>query len=197
MNVRSELRRAVGACAMAVTFGVGAMAPAATAQVKESVSRAETATAQVTIKSIDAANRKLVVANEAGESFSLTAPPEVQRFDELKVGDVIKVEYTIKTEFVLSAPNTKLPEDASATVAARAAADARPGVGAANYIVVTGNVVGIDKAKHTLKLVSREGGEVHTITVRSAEGLKAMDKVKVGDTLTAYVTESLVIAVGP
>jgi hypothetical protein len=98
---------------------------------------------------------------------------------------------------VLSAPNTPLPPDAETTIAARAAKGELPAGVVANHVVVTGAVVGVDKAGHTLKLVSPQGGEVHTVTVKSPDGLKALDKVKVGDTITAYLTESLLMAANP
>ena len=67
----------------------------------------------------------------------------------------------------------------------------------ANKVVVTGTVLAIDAANHTLKLASPEGGAVHTVTVKTTEGRKAMAQMRVGDTITAYLTESLLLTVKP
>jgi hypothetical protein len=198
VNTRGQTQHVAAAAAMLIALGLGALPSAAAAQdTIASIGNVDSATATVKVKSIDRANRRMIVTDDTGENFSLKVPPEVQNFDQLKEGDTIKARYTVKTEYVLSAPNAPLPPDSETLVAARAAKGEVPAGVVANHVVVTGAVVGIDKAKHTLKLVSPQGGEVHTIAVKSADGLKAMDKVKVGDKITAYVTESLMIAANP
>ena len=149
------------------------------------------------MKSVDRATRHVVVTDDKGESFSIKAPPEARNFDNLKPGDSVTASYTLETEYVLSAPNTDLPPDAIASVEARTAKGERPGGLVANRIVVTGAVVAIDLPKHTFKLVSPQGGAVHTVTVQTLEGSRAMAKMKVGDTVTAYITESLLLSVAP
>jgi hypothetical protein len=196
-NTRGIARHVVAAAGMLVALGLSTVAPAAPAHEQVSVSQSESVTGKVTIKSIDPATRHVVVTNSDGEDFSLKVPPEVQNFDRLKVGDTIRATYSLEAEFVLSQPNTPLPPDTETTITARAAKGELPAAAAASHIVVTGAVVGIDMSKHTLKLVSPQGGEVHTVVVTSAEGRKAMGKTKVGDKITAYVTESLMIAANP
>ena len=46
-------------------------------------------------------------------------------------------------------------------------------------------------------LLTALGGEVHTVEITRADGRKAMSRLKVGDKITAYVTESLLVAVSP
>ena len=64
-------------------------------------------------------------------------------------------------------------------------------------IVVTGTVVGVDPVAHTLQLVNPTGGMVRTVNVVTPEGQKSMGLVKVGDTITAIITEAVAIAVEP
>ena len=184
--------------AVAATILMSMAPQAAFAQnAKADIGRVESMTGTVTIKSIDPATRRLVVLNDAGEAISMTAPEEIRNFDQLRVGHKITATYTLKTEFVLSAPNAPLPPDTQTVVAARAGKGERPSGAVANQMVVTGAVVGIDAANHRLKIVSPQGGEVHDVKVTSADGLKAFDKVKVGDKITAYVSESLMLAANP
>jgi hypothetical protein len=196
-NRQGLMRRAAVAVGMLATLGLGAIPATAVAQPKATVTNSESVTAKVTVKSIDRASRHLVVTNESGESFSIKAPPEARNFDNLKPGDEIAATYTVETEYVLSAPNTALPPDTATVVGARTAKGDLPGGMVANQIVVTGAVVGIDMANYTLKLVSPEGGAVHTVAVKTDEGRRAMVKMKVGDTITAHLTESLLLAVNP
>ncbi len=52
----------------------------------------------------------------------------------------------------------------------------------------------IDPTAAKLKVVSPKGGEVHDLDVVTPEGKQLMAKLKVGDKVTAYITEALVIA---
>lgn len=196
-NTPGFARHALAAAGLLVALGLSATAPAALAQSQVAMRSSESVTGKVTIKSIDPATRHIVVTNDAGENVSMKVPPEVRNFDRLKVGDTIKATYSIAAAFVLSPPNTPLPPDTETLVTARAAKGEIPAGAVANHIVVTGAVVGIDMAKHTLKIVSPQGGEVRNVEVKSADGQKAMGKVKVGDTITAYITESLMVAADP
>jgi hypothetical protein len=195
MNANPQRLR--GAAAMLAALGLAAAALPAQAQTKASVSSRESTTAKVTVKSVDMATRHVEVTGENGETFSIKAPPEARNIVNLKPGDTVAVTYTVSTEYVLSAPNTPLPADAAGVIEARTAKGERPGGVVANKIVVTGTVLAIDVAKHTLKLASPQGGEVYNVSVKTTEGRKAMADMKVGDTITAYLTESLLLTVKP
>jgi hypothetical protein len=197
MHAKRQFRRTAASGPIVVALALLAIASGAQAQEKASVSSSESVTAKVAVKSVDPATRRVVVTDEKGESVSIKAPPEARNFDNLKPGDTVTVTYTLQTEYVLSAPNTALPADAAAVLAARSAKGERPGGLVADQVVVTGAIIAIDQAKHTLKLVSPDGGAVHTVVVKTAEGLKAMPQMKVGDTITAYVTESMLLTVQP
>jgi hypothetical protein len=55
--------------------------------------------------------------------------------------------------------------------------------------VVTGLVVGVNPAAHTLSLVDPTGGEIRTIAVKDPQYQQLLGTIKVGDTITAYITE--------
>jgi len=197
----SKTQRHLGLVAASATIAIGlgaAVAPtAASAQMVAGIGNSQSATEKVTIKSIDPATRHITVASAAGEAFSLRVPKAVQNFGQMKVGDTIKATYTRETEYVVSAANSPLPPDTETTVAARAAKGELPAAAVANHVVVTGAILGVDMTNHTVKIVSPQGGQVHTIFVRRPDRQAMMGKLKVGDTITAYVTEGLLIAVSP
>ncbi len=196
----SRHRRAALARAAALTAAIGfAAVPAATlAQgMVAGIGNSQTLTAKLTVKSIDLKTRHVTVSNTSGDTFTLKVGPGVKNLAQVKPGDTITATYTLETEYVISAPNTPLPADTQTVVAARAAKGELPAAVVANHLVVTGAVVAIDKDANTVKLVDPKGGQVHTFVVSNKDRQQALQQVKVGDTITAYVTESLLVAVNP
>lgn len=59
----------------------------------QSVGSADILRASVRVDAIDKAQRMVTVRDEKGNKDSFHAPPEMQRFDELKVGDRINLTY--------------------------------------------------------------------------------------------------------
>lgn len=193
MTAKHRARRAAASVAIAAAIGLAAPC-AALAQPAKSLTDVRRASEKVTVVSIDRASRHVVVRKASGETATLKAPPEVRNLDQLKPGDTITATYTIETEYALSPPNKPLPKDTETMIAARAEKGELPAAVVANHMVVTGAVLGVDMKKHTLRVVSPHGGEVHTVAVSSPEGRRLMGKLKPGDKITAYVTESLLIS---
>jgi hypothetical protein len=160
------------------------------------VSRSKSETSLVTVRSVDLATRHMVIANSKGETVSVKVPPEIKRLEAIKPGDKIRASYTAEVVISLATGNA-LPLDRASADSVRTVSGGPPSAGMATHVTVTGAVLAIDMAKHTIKLVSPKGGEVHTVEVATAEGRKAMSKLKVGDKITASVTESLLVGVQP
>lgn len=155
------------------------------------------ATVRVTIVSVDPATRHVVVDDGSGQHFTLKAPAEMRNFDQLQPGQKITATYAVQTAFALSPPNGELPPDTETTLTARAAKGELPAALVTNHIVVTGAVIGIDLPNNTLKVVSPKGGEVYSFEVRTEAGRAALPKLKVGDKITAYITEGMLLAATP
>ncbi|HKR86864.1 MAG TPA: hypothetical protein VJS38_01695 [Phenylobacterium sp.] len=184
----------LGAIVAAVSLAAAhAQAPAGATAVK-SVTDVQQVSEKVTVVSVDPATRHLVVRKPSGETSSLKVPAEVRNFDQLKPGDTISATYTLEAEFALSPPNKPLPEDTQTVITARASRGELPAGVIANHLVVTGAVLGVDTQANTVRVVSPKGGEVHTFAVTSPEGRRLISQLKPGDKVTAYVTESILIA---
>jgi hypothetical protein len=201
MTVNFRARRA--SMTLAITAAIALAAPCAalaqattqnTMSTPTSLKNIRTTVEIVNIVSIDKATRHLVVRRTSGETASMKVPPSVQNFDQLKVGDNITATYQVETEFAMSPPNRPMPQDTDTLLAARARSGELPAGVVANRIVVTGAVLGIDTKANTVRVVNPQGGEVHTLDVTSPEGRKFLGQLKVGDKVTAYVTESLLIS---
>jgi hypothetical protein len=190
--------RRLAACAAGAALLALTAVPALALQAQpRGVGMSDKVSTVVTVKSVDPATRHLVVTTPDGADVPLSAGSAVRNLAQLKPGDKLKVTYMREVDLVISPPNQPLPKDAAKVMAARAKSGDMPAGAVAAHITVTGAVVGVDTAANTLKLVSPQGGEVHVIAVKSPEGRKALSKLKVGDKITAYVTEGLLVTSQP
>src|SRR5262245_51917496 len=73
---------------------VAVLALAAHPQARQAVSKSESVSTTATIQAIDKANRLVTLRDEKGAEDTMVVGPEMKRFDELKVGDKVKVTYT-------------------------------------------------------------------------------------------------------
>lgn len=157
----------------------------------------DTVTARATVQAVDPATRAVTLAGPAGNRFTVIAGPQVINFDKLKQGDTVLVRYTESVALVLSSPNGKLPDSSLTATATGAPKGANPSGTVTTRTVVSGLVVGIDPSNHTLQLVPPSGGVVSTVHVRSREGLRHFREIKVGDTITAVVSQALAVSLEP
>jgi hypothetical protein len=153
--------------------------------------------ARATVKAIDLATRTVTLEGAGGNTTTLKVGQEVQNLPQVKVGDVVIAHYFTSTAYVLCPPGAKLPDDALTVAGARAAPGDLPAGVVGTKLVVTGLVVGIDPSQHTVSLVDPAGGAIRTINVVTPEGQQNLHLVKVGDTITAIITEAVLVGVEP
>jgi hypothetical protein len=154
-------------------------------------------TIRATVKSVDQKNRMVTLVGPQGNSVTLKVSDEVKNLAQVKPGSKVIAHYHASVAFVLAPPGTKLPDSSATTTTATAAPGQAPAGGGESRIIVSGVVVGVDQAAHTLQLVGMGGGRVRTIDVVTPEGQQALTRINVGDTITAIITESLLVAVEP
>lgn len=182
-----------GAVAMPV-----AQPPTAAAQSRPVLSNVVPQDAAVTIhariKAIDPAKRQVTLEGRTGSPVTVTAGPDV-RLEMLKVGDTVDAQYYRSVAFVISPPGDAAPEDEITQAVARPV-EAPGGIGM-QVTRISGLVVGIDLAAHSLDLVNPQGGAVYTVNVTDPARQAKLPSLKVGDTVTAVVSEALAISITP
>jgi Cu/Ag efflux protein CusF len=156
-----------------------------------------TVTARATVKSVDMKTRMVTLVGPHGETMTMKAGDQVQNLAQVKPGDIVVARYYESAAYVVAPPGTKLPEDAMAVAEAKAVPGERPAGGVAAKTIVTGLVVGVNPVAHTISLVDPAGGEVRTLNVKDPQYQQMMGSIKVGDTITAVISEALVAAVEP
>lgn len=161
------------------------------------VGESELRSMQATIETIDFESRKVTLVGPAGETVTIKASDEVRNLDQVQPGDTVVVRYYDSLVYVIAPGGHSAPDDMAVTATARAAPGALPGAAVAERIIVTGVVVGVDTAANTISLVDPAGGKVRTLEVRKEQNQEMLGLVNVGDTVTAYLTEAVAIAVEP
>ena len=145
-----------------------------------------------TITAVDAANR-LVTLKGKTETDTIKMGPEVKNFDQIKVGDVVKVTFSQGVVLSLQAPGAKPVEGTVTATGEAAPIGARP---AGDVTVGVKGTVTVSKIDMKTRIVTLTGQEGRSYKVKAAEGI-ALDKLKVGDKVLAEYSETVAIAVEP
>ena len=161
------------------------------------IGASQTITARAKVQAIDLAAREVTLVGPEGNVFTVHAGDAVRNLDRVKVGDTVVATYYASIVLVLSAPGSQVPDNQVNDALARAAKGHMPAAALGTKVIVTGTVVGVDLANHTISLVNPSGGLVHTFSVTDPRQQAALKRVKVGDSLTAMGTEAFAVALEP
>ncbi len=152
--------------------------------------RVEQVTATVT--AVDAPNR-LVTLKGKKDTDTIKMGPEVKNFDQIKVGDVVKVTFSQGVVLSLQKPDAK-PVEGTVTAAGEAAPlGAKP---AGDVKVTLKGTVTVSKIDMKTRIVTLTGQEGRTFKVKAGKEV-AIEKLKVGDKVLAEYQETVAIAVEP
>ena len=175
--------------ALPASAQTGAVA-AATAPGKGAV--AETVKVEATVSAIDKATRAVTLKNAQGEELTVTAGPEVKNFDQMKVGDVVTVEYLRALALELKKGGGLIVQRTEQAGGAAAKPGERPAGAVGRQVKVVADVVDVDPARQTVKLK----GPQRTVELHIADA-EQFKRVAKGDQVEATFTEAVAIAVTP
>jgi hypothetical protein len=161
------------------------------------IGESQTLSVRATVQAIDQQARVVTLVGPQGNTLTMQVGDQVRNLAQVKQGDSVIVRYHTSVAFVLAPPGTKLPDNAAYGAVAAAAPGQQPAGAVGTKLVVTGTVVGVDPVSHTLQLVNPSGGQVRTVAVTTARGQQAMKRIKIGDTITAVISEAVAVAVEP
>lgn len=141
-----------------------------------------------TVIMTDSANREVRLKWDDGSVHTYRLGPQAINFDQIKVGD--RVHAAVAEEVaVYIGPGNIPPEAAAGTVVARAPKGSKPGVVAADTVVINAKITAIDAKARTVTLVGPLG---NSRTVR-VDPRVDMTQLRVGDDVAARVTEAVAI----
>jgi hypothetical protein len=156
------------------------------------VTVAETVRVTATVEAIDKAKRLVTLKGPEGNSFVVQASPELKRFDQIKVGDVVVAQYIEALTLQLKKGGGQVRERIEREDAAVTPAGAAPGAVAGRQVTVIADVIAVDAAKQSVRLQGPK--RVVDLKVRDPEQFKA---IKVGDQIEGTFTEAVAIALEP
>jgi hypothetical protein len=156
------------------------------------VTVAETVRVTATVEAIDKAKRLVTLKGPEGNSFVVQASPELKRFDQIKVGDVVVAQYIEALTLQLKKGGGQVRERIEREDAAVTPPGAAPGAVAGRQVTVIADVIAVDAAKQSVRLQGPK--RVVDLKVRDPEQFKA---IKVGDQIEGTFTEAMAIALEP
>jgi hypothetical protein len=144
-----------------------------------------------TVTGIDAAERKVTLVSPQGEKTTYEAGPEAINFDQIHIGDQLKV--TAAEEIVIYLADKDAPpgDDGAAALVALAPKGAKPGGLFVHTTQLTAKVTDINLEKHKATLQFQDGTS-KTVAVRKDVDLTQR---KVGEEVVIRITAALAIRV--
>jgi len=151
---------------------------------------ADTVKASAMITAIDKATRTLTLKGAKGESFDVVAGAEVKNFDQIKVGDEVKVAYVQALSMEVRKPGAASGVKDS-TAAVRAKPGEKPAGMVGRQVTIMADVIDVNPTAKTITLKGPKG-KVVELDVKNPDHFKV---VKKGDQVEVVYTEALAISV--
>ena len=150
----------------------------------------ETVQGVAKVMAVDAAKRT-VTFDIDGASKTITCGPEVRNFDQIAVGDNLKVTFVEAMAVYLQKAGAPAggEEVSSVTLAPKGA---KPGVLVTDTVVMKSRIDAIDARKRMVTITTPDG-KTHTLKV--AKSVKKLKDLKKGDDIVVRFTEALAIVI--
>ena len=142
-----------------------------------------------TVVSVDVPSRIVVLQNDEGKQSKVKVGEAVQRLDEIKAGDKVKIRYYESVTMDLRRHSKDKPAATTEMVSERAPASQLPAGLVARQVTVTAEVTDIDLKKNTVTLKGPGGS--HTVAVKKPEYQAALKKLKKGDLIDIVYSEAM------
>jgi Cu/Ag efflux protein CusF len=180
---------ALGAIAVLAVLAAPVAAPAASH--KKPITQKATTTIKSTIEAIDHDHRLVTLKAKDGTTETIYAPPEVRRFDELKVGDQVTFTYQESLVYHIRKPGEPVPPSTTDEPAVVRNATEKPSGSVTQQQTATVLVKAIDMKAPSVT-VQTEDGRTESFHVEDKGNLKGLQP---GDHVVIMYTEALLISV--
>lgn len=165
--------------------------PPAESMAKESLHQAE-----ATIDAIDKSTRKITLRSSKG-AMTMIAGPEVNNFDNIHVGDKVRVSYyEMMTAEIKKVGRVAQSGPIEAMSVYRAPRGSQPAAAAARATNAIVKIESVDAKAETITF-NRSDGFTTTLDVKSPEGRKFIRTLRRGDEVEVTYMEALAVEVMP
>jgi hypothetical protein len=146
------------------------------------------------VVAIDPPTRSITVRGDDGIMVRIKAGDAVRNYDQIAVGDKLKVVYRDSLTATLRPAGDAATPVQAAAVAGRAEAGAKPGAGVGVMITVRVKIESIDH-EHEIVVFSLASGSLLARRVVTDEGRAFVKELKVGDTVQLDYAEALAVSI--
>lgn len=161
-----------------------------TATTRDGVQAVNAIEAQAKVVSIDKKKRSLKVKTEDGREVTLHAGEEIQNFDKIKKGDMIRVSYLESLTWELKKGSDAPISVTQSSDVSRAAPGQKPGAVATDKITARGVVTKVDQKNESITVK----GPNRTVVLKVPKP-DLLKEIKVGDKIEATYSEAMAISV--
>jgi len=190
------MKRRILLCISLLTFGlIGAYSPETWALTAQDISsNATVTTLSAKVAAIDHTTRHVTLETAKGDKIKFKAGKQVKNLEQVKVGDLVKVQYYQSIAWELLPPgSTAEPKVEASMEKASAGKGEKPDVDKVDTLNVVGTIESIDQATGVVVLKGPDN-KAMPFKVRYPDKLKSF---KVGDKISATFTEAMAVSVEP
>ena len=162
------------------------------ARTGEGVKLSETMVITAEVLAIDKADRIVTLLGPDNNEVDIEVSEEARNFDQIKVGDQLRVEYVASVAIYLGKAGTQ-PDSNTSLVMARTAEGESPGGLTVETVDMSALIVGIDRSERTITLKLPDG---NVVTTDVDPSVQIFDTLRVGDSIHARLTKAFAISVG-
>jgi Cu/Ag efflux protein CusF len=145
-----------------------------------------------TVETIDYNTRMVTLKQANGETISMEVGPEATRFNEVKKGDQVKIDYLESVAVSVQDPHATVDSTEGAGKVIVRNKTKKPSGTAIETRVATATVVKIDAKKRQATLKGPDG---KTFDIEIAPDVTHLENVKKGDQVVVKYTQTLAVAV--
>lgn len=150
---------------------------------------------EATVKSIDAAARKVVLVNAKGDTLTLKVGPNVD-FARIRPGDQVAMAYYEAVALDVSQPGSATPGVSNAAALLPAQRGQVPAGAVVEQTTVTSTVAAIDPVARTIAFTGPDGN-VRTVKVKDPQLWQHLSGLQVGDVVQVSWIEGVAMQLVP
>ncbi|EEA04696.1 conserved hypothetical protein [Burkholderia sp. H160] len=167
-------------------------APVAIKSEPGKVTVSDTVKTTSTVVGIEPETRTVWLKDPKGKVVQVVVGEEARNFDQIRVGDTVKAEYSQALTITLKKGSAPLSASETGSLE-RTPAGAKPGGSAARQVTIMADVTAVNHQSGMITLKGPQGNSVD-LHVQDPEQLK---RIKKGDQMEVVYTEAVAISVEP
>jgi hypothetical protein len=175
-----------------VTLGSVCVAEDAAATAgKPGVVAGSVVSASATVEAVNAATREVTLKGKNDRVIVVECGPEVKNFDQIKVGDVVNVDYGESVALFVKAPEGELANTQTEMVKGAPVGAQPAGIG----VRVTELQASVEEIDYATRSITLKGAGGRVLSFVVGDEVKRFNEIKKGDHVVARLTQAVAVSV--